>query len=222
MERKLLVATTNVKKGGEMVAILSVAGLGVEILTLADLPPMPSVDETGETFMANAHLKAESGLAHTGMVTVADDGGLVIDALDGLPGVKSHRFLGEQTSFADKMARILELMHDVPDVRRTCRFQCAVVIAAPDGQRIECCGVCEGRIAHEMRGVYGFGYDPIVLLPELGRHMAELAPEEKHRVSHRGRALACAVPSLREIFQRESFKATERNSIKTEGMKTEG
>lgn len=200
MERKLLVATTNIKKGQEMVDILSAAGLGVDIVTLADFPTAPPVDETGETFMANAHLKAEAGLRATGLVTVADDGGLSIDALDGLPGVRSHRFLGEETSFAEKMARILEMMREVPDSLRTCRFQCAVVIAAPDGRRFECMGTCEGRIAHEMRGAYGFGYDPIVKLPELGRHMAELAPEEKHRISHRGRALAYAVPALREIF----------------------
>lgn len=197
--RKLLVATTNVKKGAEMVQILSEAGLDLEILTLADLPPMPPVEETGETFMENAHLKAEAGV-QSGLVTIADDGGLSIDALEGAPGVKSHRFLGEQTSFTQKMTRILEMLHDLPDEQRACRFQCAVVIAAPDGRRDECMGVCEGRVAHEMRGDYGFGYDPIVFLPELGRHMAELTPAEKHRISHRGKALACAIPYLKEIF----------------------
>ncbi len=201
LQRKLLVATTNVKKGGEMVAILQAANLGVEIVTLADFPAAPPVEETGDTFMANAHLKAAAGVAQTGIVAIADDGGLVIDALDGLPGVKSHRFLGEETPFAEKMAHILEMMQHVPDPLRACRFQCAVVIATPGGPSYECMGVCEGRIAHDLRGAYGFGYDPIVMLPELGRHMAELPPEEKHKISHRGRALACAIPCLRQIFQ---------------------
>jgi XTP/dITP diphosphohydrolase len=200
VQRKLLVATTNVKKGGEMVAILQAANLGVEVVTLADFPSMPPVEETGDTFMANAHLKAAAAVAATGLVAIADDGGLVIDALDGQPGVKSHRYLGEATPFSEKMARILEMMQDVPDELRACRFQCAVVIATPTGQTYECMGVCEGRVAHELRGAYGFGYDPIVLLPQLGKHMAELPPEEKHRISHRGHALACAVPHLRRIF----------------------
>ncbi len=200
-ERKLLVATTNIKKGGEMVAILGAAALDIVIVTLADFPPAPPVEEVGETFMANAHLKAAAAVAQTGLVAIADDGGLVIDALNGAPGVKSHRFLGEETPFAEKMARILEMMRDVPDERRTCRFQCAVVIATPTGETYECMGACEGYVAHEMRGSYGFGYDPIVLLPVLGKHMAELPPEEKHKISHRGHALACAIPHLQQIFQ---------------------
>lgn len=197
--RKLLVATTNLKKGGEMVQILSAAGLGIEIVTLADLPPGPPVEETGDTFLANAHLKAEAG-ARSGLVTIADDGGLVIDALDGAPGVKSHRFLGEQTSFEQKMTHILEIMAGVPEEQRTCRFQCAVVIAVPGGRTYECAGACEGRVGHEMRLEHGFGYDPIFFLPALGRHMSELPPQEKNRISHRGKALACAIHYLKEIF----------------------
>lgn len=202
--RKLLVATTNIKKGGEMVQILREADLGVEIVTLADFPPAPPVDETGETFMANAHLKAIAAVAQTGLVSIADDGGLVIDALDGRPGVKSHRFLGAETSFPVKMTRILEMMDGVPEERRTCRFQCAVVIATPDGQTFESMGTCEGRIGHEMKGTHGFGYDPIVYVLTAGRHMAELLPEEKHKISHRGQALAQAVPHLRALFSAPS------------------
>ena len=197
--RTLLVATTNLKKGGEMVQILQTAELGLAIVTLADFPPMPPVEETGETFMANAHLKADAALAYTGVMSIADDGGLIIDALDGRPGVKSHRFLGEDTPFTVKMERILEMMRDVPDERRTCRFQCAVVITTPQGISYECMGTCEGRIAHEQKGSYGFGYDPIVYIPEKGRHMAELPPEEKHTISHRGKALAQAIAYLRQL-----------------------
>ena len=200
MERKILVATTNVRKGGEMIEILNAANLGVDIVTLADFPDAPPVDETGETFMANAYLKAEAAIAHTELLSISDDGGLVIDALDGAPGVKSHRFLGENTSFPDKMEKILEMLRDVPDEQRTCRFQCAVVVALPDGRRFECLGTCEGRIAPARCGDFGFGYDPIFYLPELGRHMAELPSEQKHQISHRGKAMAGAIERLREVF----------------------
>ncbi|HZT43373.1 MAG TPA: RdgB/HAM1 family non-canonical purine NTP pyrophosphatase [Chthonomonadaceae bacterium] len=198
--RKLLIATTNPRKGAEMAQILGAANLGLQFFTLADFPDMPPVEETGETFLENARIKAVAATNVSGLVAIADDGGLVIDALGGQPGVHSHRFLGETTAFPEKMATILERMRDVPEAERTCRFQCAVVIAAPDGQTASCMGTCEGRVAYEMRGTYGFGYDPIFLLPELGRHMAELPPEEKHRISHRGKALACAVEALRRLF----------------------
>jgi XTP/dITP diphosphohydrolase len=202
--RKLLIATTNAKKGGEMRQILESANLDVELLTLADFPDAPEVEETGETFMENARLKARAAVEYTGLVAIADDGGLSIDALGGLPGVMSHRFLGENTSFPEKMTQIFERMRNVPEAERTCRFQCAVVIATPDGQTYECMGVCEGRVARAMRGTHGFGYDPLFLVPELGRHMAELPPEEKHRISHRGKALACAKEILPRLFPPES------------------
>ena len=195
-----MVATTNVRKGGEMIEILRATDLDFEIVTLANFPDAPPVDETGETFMANAYLKAEAAIAQTGLLSISDDGGLVIDALDGAPGVKSHRFLGENTPFAEKMDKILEMMQDVPDEQRTCRFQCAVVIALPDGRRFECLGTCEGRIAHARCGDFGFGYDPIFYFPTLGKHMAELPPEQKHQISHRGKAMACATQILREVF----------------------
>ena len=175
------------------------ANLNLELVTLEAFPNAPEVDETGETFMENAHLKALAGVRHTGLTVISDDGGLCIDALDGQPGVKSHRFLGENTSFVEKMTRIFEMMETVTEERRTCRFQCAVVIATAEGQTFECMGVCEGRVGYEMRGQYGFGYDPLFVLPD-GRHMAELTPEEKHTLSHRGKALACAVKVLQQLF----------------------
>ena len=202
--RKLVIATRNVKKRGEMAQILGAAGLDMELLTLDDFPDAPDVEETGETFMDNAHLKANAAVKATGLVAIADDGGLCIDALDGQPGVKSHRFLGENTPFTEKMAKILEMMKDVPEEARTCRFQSAVVIAAPDGRTAECLGVCEGRVGWEQGGTFGFGYDPIFFLPALGKRMAELPPEEKHRISHRGRSLACATDQLREFFAASS------------------
>ena len=157
------------------------------------------MEETGATFLENARLKALAGVAVTGLLTIADDGGLMIDALNGAPGVYSHRFLGEGAPFSEKMQGVLELMRDVPDEKRTCRFISTVVVAGPDGLIFECVGACEGRISHEQRGAFGFGYDPIFLLPELGRHMAELRPEEKHKISHRGKSLACAIERLRSL-----------------------
>ncbi len=196
---KLVIATGNRKKGVEMAQILSETGL--EILTLADFPGVDAeVEETGSTYAENAALKARAAVEATGLVCIADDAGLEIDALGGQPGLYSKRFLGEETPFPEKMARILEMLRDTPEDRRGARFNCAVAIATPDGQLFDCRGLCEGRIAHEMRGQYGFGYDPIFLLPQLGRHMAELSPDEKHRISHRGVALACAKRVLQQLF----------------------
>ena len=203
MRDKLLVATLNPKKGSEMVEILGAAGLDLDIVTLADFHGAPPVAETEETFLANAHLKARAAVALSGLTSIADDGGLVIDALDGAPGVHSHRFLGEESSFDEKMDRILDMLRDVPEENRTCRFVCAVVIATPDGRVFECERTCEGRIGREKRGSNGFGYDSIFLLPDQDRHMAELAPGEKHRISHRGKALAGAMPALRALFAAE-------------------
>lgn len=200
-ERTVVIATTNAKKGGEMMQILKAALPGLDFVPLSAFPDMPEVAETGETFIENARLKAVATTRHTRLTAVADDGGLVIDALGGQPGVRSHRFLGAETPFEVKMARILEMMRDVPEEQRTARFVCAVVIATPEGQIFTCQGACEGRIARAMRGSYGFGYDPIFYLPEQGRHMAELPPEEKHRISHRGKALAEAVTYLQRLFQ---------------------
>jgi len=197
--RQLVIATGNRKKGAEMATILGDTGL--DILTLADFPDVDAeVEETGATYAENAELKARAAAQATGRVAIADDAGLEIDALGGQPGLHSKRFLGEETSFPEKMARILERLQDVPDERRGCRFNCAVAIATPDGQVFHCRGLCEGRIAHEVRGSYGFGYDPIFFLPQLGKHMAELPPEEKHRISHRGQALACAKEVLKRLF----------------------
>ncbi len=201
--RTLVIATGNRKKGIEMAEIL--ADTGLEILTLADFPDADTeVEETGTTYAENAELKARAAVAATGRVCIADDAGLEIDALEGEPGLRSRRFLGEETPFPEKMRRILEMMEGVPDERREARFNCAVAIAAPDGKIFHCSGVCRGQIAGEIRGEYGFGYDPIFYLPQLGRNMAELSPEEKHLVSHRGQALACAKEVLSHIFCLES------------------
>ena len=189
--KELIIATQNPNKCAEMLTILS--GSGIRVRTLADFPEADvEVEETGATFQENAELKATAACRATGRVCIADDGGLIVDALNGQPGLYSKRFLGEETSFPDKMTRIIDLLADVPESERTCRFFCAVAIAVPDGRIIHCEGACEGKIAYAMQGSNGFGYDPIVIVDGVGRHMAELTPAEKHHVSHRGKALACA------------------------------
>lgn len=203
MPKTLLIATANLKKCREMREILEAANLAIELKTLADFPDLPPVDETGETFIENAHLKAKAAVEATGLISIADDGGLSIDALGGSPGVKSHRFLGEDTPFDVKMKRILEMMEETPETERTARFVSAVVIAAPDGRTWECVGTCEGLIAHSLKGEHGFGYDPIFFLTQQNRHLAELVPSEKHKVSHRGKSLACALETLKTLFEKE-------------------
>jgi len=173
----------------------------LDLVALADLDPDgPDVEEAGRSYDENALIKARAAVAATGLPAIADDAGLEIDALDGQPGVHSHRFLGQDTPFPEKMRQILTLLGNVPEEKRACRFRAAVALVLPTGEEYLCHGVCEGRVAHEQRGTYGFGYDPIFYLPQLGRHMAELPPEEKHRISHRGQALACVRKLLEQLF----------------------
>lgn len=196
--RKLVIASGNRSKAREMVDLLSVTGL--EILILADFPKIVTEpEETGATYEENAEIKARFGVKHAGLVCIADDAGFEVDALNGAPGLHSRRFLGESTPFSEKMDYILELLRDTGEECRGCRFRCAVAIATPDGGIYRCGGVCEGRVGYEKRGTYGFGYDPIFLLPNLGKHMAELPPEEKHRISHRGIALEQARRILAQL-----------------------
>ncbi len=196
---RILIATRNGKKLKEMAALL--ADPRWALVSLADYPDAgPDVEETGATYEENAEIKAVAGMQATGLISIADDAGLEIDALGGEPGLRSRRFLGEETTFPEKMQRILAMLANVQDPDRTCRFRAAVAIAVPGGGVHLCRGICEGVIAREMKGSYGFGYDPIFFVPKLGRHMAELPPDEKHRISHRGQALACARARLERIL----------------------
>lgn len=172
-----------------------------EFVTLDDVDPDGDEPaETGCTYEENALIKARAAASRSGLPAIADDAGLEIDALGGQPGVHSHRFLGADTPFPEKMRRILTLLESVPEEERTCRFRAAVAVVLPSGVERVCYGVCEGRVAHEQRGTYGFGYDPIFYVPSLGKHMAELPPWEKHAISHRGQALACVCLVLRELL----------------------
>ena len=191
-----MIASHNRKKAGEMVDILSHRFPGLEILTLADYESAPEPDEVGTTYAENAAIKALSAAVNTHEWSLADDAGLEIDALQGAPGLYSKRFGGEALPFPEKIARILELLRDVPAEARRARFRCCVALAAPDAEVVTASpptifeATCEGAIAEHPSGAGGFGYDPIFLPDDgFGRTMADLSAAEKHHISHRGKVL---------------------------------
>jgi len=194
---RLLLATTNPGKIRELRALL--AGCGWEILTPQDMGLTLQVEEIGQTYADNARRKAEAYARASGLVALADDSGLEVDALGGAPGLHSARYAGQDTTHADKMGMLLAELRDVPDEQRTARFRAVIVIATPDGRTFQTEGVCEGRIARAPRGAGGFGYDPIFLVEGGSRTMAELPAEEKNRISHRARAAAAACAVLRKL-----------------------
>lgn len=197
MIQRLVIATHNVKKGGEMLTILGRALPGIELLTLNDFPSHPEPEETGATYEENAAIKAVAAASHTGEWCLADDAGLEIDALPGELGVFSKRFAGEETPFPEKMAIILERMSGLPLEARGARFRCLVALSGPGGSPVTLFeGVCPGVIAQESSGSGGFGYDPIFHLPEQGCTMADLTADQKHSISHRGKVLAKVIAHL--------------------------
>jgi XTP/dITP diphosphohydrolase len=198
--RRLMLASRNPGKLSELRALLA-GDLAIELVALP--ANAPEIEETGATFAENALLKARGIAAWAKEWTLADDSGLEVDALGGAPGVHSHRYAGEHATDADRVAKLLAALQGVPPERRAARFRCAVALAAPDGRTWTAEGACEGRITQEARGTQGFGYDPVFLLPEAGRTMAELTPEEKNRVSHRARALGAARALLRTLYDQE-------------------
>jgi len=194
---KLLIATHNAGKKAEYTELLQ--GLDLELITLAELEVGLVIAEDGATFAQNALLKARSYAAATGLLTLADDSGLEVDALGGAPGVHTARYGGEGLSDEERYWLLLQNLKGVPDERRGARFRCVIALAWPNGHTELAEGNCEGRIAHEPRGEGGFGYDPIFDLPEFGCTMAELPAEVKNRISHRARAAMVA----REILRQE-------------------
>lgn len=191
---KFLIATNNEHKLAEIKHIL--APFGIEGISLAQSGTQSSPEETGVTFEDNARIKALGGMLSTGMPTVADDSGLVVDALHGAPGVYSARYAGENASDRDRIDKLLYEMRDVPAGARTARFVCAVCCVFSDGNIINARGECEGAIAFEPQGTGGFGYDPVFIEKTTGRSFATLAGEEKDRLSHRGKALAAFAKQL--------------------------
>lgn len=197
----LVVATGNAGKVRELRALL--AGLPVELRSLRDHPGAPEAVEDGDTFLANARLKARAVAGHTGLPALADDSGLEVDALDGRPGVRSARFAADASAGSGDAANVdllLARLLGVPAERRTARFRCALVVALPDGREISAEGACEGTIAERPRGHGGFGYDPVFLCG--ARTFAEMPGAEKAAVSHRAVAMAALRPRLVEFLAR--------------------
>ncbi|MGX6978752.1 ribonuclease PH [Vagococcus elongatus] len=183
----ILIATHNAGKAKEFEAMF--AEKGFRIKTLEDFPEIPEVEETGSTFEENARLKAETIAARLKCMVLADDSGLIVDALGGQPGVYSARFAGEAHNDAANNAKLLHELTGVPKEERTARFHCTLVLAAPNRKSLVVNGETEGRILTIPRGENGFGYDPLFLVEEMGKSMAELAPEIKNKISHRAKAI---------------------------------
>lgn len=199
LTRRLLVASHNKGKVREYAEILG--DLGLAWLTLDEAGVTDDVAETEDTFRGNAVLKATAYARQTGLLTLADDSGLEVDALGGRPGVLSARYGGPGTTAVDRYRLLLAELAGVPPSRRAARFRCVTVLAGPDGALLGTAdGVCEGVIALEPSGDGGFGYDPVFLLPQYGLTMAQLDAAEKNRISHRGRAAAAITPLLRRVL----------------------
>jgi XTP/dITP diphosphohydrolase len=204
---RLVIATNNQGKLREFRELFD--GCGFELVTPRDLDVNFDPDETGRTFAENATIKAVEAARACGLVALADDSGLEVDYLGGRPGIFSARYAGRNRTDPDiseerQLELLLEELRGVPDERRTARFRCAIAIATPMTDVRVVDGVLEGRIAHERRGTNGFGYDPIFLLPERGVTSAELPPDEKNRISHRGQAAAKARALLRKMFDADA------------------
>jgi XTP/dITP diphosphohydrolase len=194
---RLLVASRNAKKLAELRRILT--GAGVEVVGLDDVAPFPEAPETGATFEDNAVAKARDAVAATGLPTVADDSGISVDALNGMPGVLSARWAGKAKDDDANLRLLLEQVADIPDERLTARFVCASALAFPNGTEIIVRGEWPGSLVREPRGTNGFGYDPIFVPDGETRTSAELTAEEKDTASHRGRALRLLLPHLRSL-----------------------
>ncbi len=184
---EIVFATGNPGKAREVAMMF--ADMDVCVKTLKEAGIEADIVENGSTFMENARIKAEEVARHTDKIVLADDSGLVIDYLNGEPGIYSARYMGEDTSYAVKNQNILDRMKDAPEHLRSARFVCAMAAVMPDGEVIETEGVMEGMIGYEIAGENGFGYDPIFYLPEFKASSAQITPEEKNAVSHRGKAL---------------------------------
>ncbi|WP_329055802.1 RdgB/HAM1 family non-canonical purine NTP pyrophosphatase [Amycolatopsis sp. NBC_01488] len=199
---KLLLATRNAKKLGELRRILAAEGIsGIEVLGLADVPSFPEAPETAPDFEGNAVAKARDAVAACGLPAIADDSGIAIDALNGMPGVLSARWSGQHGDDEANLNLVLGQLGDVPDERRGAQFVCAAALVLPSGEETVVRGEWRGTMVRDRRGTHGFGYDPIFRPDGETRTSAELEPSEKDAVSHRGRALRALLPALRELAE---------------------
>ncbi|WIX82332.1 RdgB/HAM1 family non-canonical purine NTP pyrophosphatase [Amycolatopsis carbonis] len=197
---KLLLATRNQKKLGELRRILEAEGIaGIEVLGLADVDEFPEAPETAPDFEGNAVAKARDAVAATGLPAVADDSGLAVDALNGMPGILSARWSGRHGDDDANLDLVLAQLTDTPDDRRGAAFVCAAALVLPSGEETIVRGEWRGTLLRARRGTHGFGYDPIFVPDGETRSSAELEPSEKDAASHRGRALRALLPALRDL-----------------------
>ncbi len=197
---KLLLATRNAKKLGELRRIVAAEGLsGLEVIGLADVPSFPEAPETAPDFEGNAVAKARDAVAATGLPAIADDSGIAVDALNGMPGVLSARWSGRHGDDDANLDLVLGQLHDVPDERRGAQFVCVAALVLPSGEETVVRGEWRGTLVRERRGTNGFGYDPIFRPDGETRTSAEMEPAEKDAVSHRGLALRALVPALHDL-----------------------
>lgn len=187
MKNEIVFATGNKGKVKEIQEILK--DLNYEVLTMKEAGIEIAIDENGKTYEENALIKARSVAQHTDAIVMADDSGLEVDAMDKAPGVFSARFMGEDTSYRIKNAEIIKRLEGKEGAERSARFVCAIAAVFPDKSEVTTRATIEGQIGYEERGENGFGYDPIFYVPEFGKTTAQLSPEEKNQVSHRGKAL---------------------------------
>ena len=193
----IIFATKNKGKIKEINAIL--ADMDVNVISMEDAGITIDVVEDGTTFEENSMKKAVQIMEVSGKITLADDSGLEIDAMDKAPGVYSARFMGEDTPYPERFKAILEKLEGIPEEKRTARFVSCIAAAFPDGRRLTSYDTVEGIIGYEVKGENGFGYDPIFYVPDKGRYMAELSAEEKNAISHRGKALG----KMKELLKKE-------------------
>ncbi len=199
---KLLLATRNAKKLGELRRILAAEGIsGLEVIGLADVPDFPEAPETAPDFEGNAVAKARDAVAACGLPAIADDSGIAIDALNGMPGVLSARWSGAHGDDEANLNLVLGQLGDVPDERRGAQFVCAAALVLVSGEETVVRGEWRGTMVRSRRGTNGFGYDPIFQPDGESRTSAEMEPTEKDAVSHRGRALRALLPALRELAE---------------------
>jgi XTP/dITP diphosphohydrolase len=197
---RLVLATANQHKLIELTRILAAGHVDVDLCGLADFPGAPEVQETGSTFAENALLKARAVASFTGLPAVADDSGLCVDALNGMPGVLSARWSGRHGDDAANLRLVLAQISDVPEERRGAQFVCAAALVLPGGREHVSEGVVRGSLAREPRGQNGFGYDPIFLAENSTQTTAEMDPADKDKISHRGKALRGLAPVIAALL----------------------
>ena len=214
---RVVLATRNQGKVRELTDMLK--DQDIEVLGLESFPEIGEIEETGQTFEDNARIKAKAVSLATGLIAIADDSGLAVDAIEGRPGVYSARFSGENATDASNNALLLEVMDGVPEDKRACKFLSAVAVHAPDGHELVFHGVWLGRLATEPKGEGGFGYDPLFFDPELKLTAAQMTPEQKNARSHRGRAVAEMVkylPGFIAKVEREAARPAEEREFITQ------